>query len=214
MSESTPLLPTQGSSSKRSKWRALRLDVYIPIIIICTFFLTAAITFTARVKPQLGDLVAQGTRFESDEVKFLGVDDDSGLILQVKGTNFNNYTQIEDPVGRFYFKVAGFTVRKLNLAVDELNLVVFDESKGDYKNLGVAEIAPFPVKITDKTESHLSLYMKVFPKADGVLGVIKRVLLSHDAKLRLKGDANVKVLVLNGYIPVSNLVIPLDLLIN
>ncbi|KAG7701228.1 hypothetical protein KL930_000318 [Ogataea haglerorum] len=213
MSENTPLLSSNNERPSKPTWKRYRLDVYIPMVLIASFIFAAFLTFALRVKPQLGDIVAQGTDFDSDEIKFLGVEDDGGILLEVKGANYNNYSRIEDPISRAYFRFGGFTIRKLNLAVDDLEMVVFDESKGDYKKMGTVQIAPFRVRITDMTQSDLALFVKVYPKAEGVLGVIKRIILSGDATLRLQGNASVKILVLNGYIPVSNLIIPLDLLI-
>ncbi|KAG7820976.1 hypothetical protein KL919_000889 [Ogataea angusta] len=213
MSESTPLLPINNERTSKPTWKRYRLDVYIPMFLIASFLFAALLTFALRVRPQLGNTVAQGTDFDSDEIKFLGLEDDGGILLEVKGTNYNNYSRIEDPISRAYFKFGGFTVRKLNLAVDDLEMMAFDESKGDYKKMGTVQIAPFGVRITDSTQSDLTLFVKVYPKAEGVLGVIKRIVLSGDSKLRLQGNASVKILVLNGYIPVSNLIIPLDLLI-
>ncbi|ODV86854.1 hypothetical protein CANARDRAFT_27232 [[Candida] arabinofermentans NRRL YB-2248] len=218
--ESTPLLTQATDSlasllpsgpSKKSVWKRYKLDVWIPIILISAFLVTFTSIFFIRVEPNLGDYVAQGTTFDSDQVKFLGVDDQGGINLQVKGTSVNNYTNIEDSFARFYFKTGGLFVRKLNLKIDDLDLIVFDETKGDYKNLGKVQISPFAVKIVDGKETDLNLFLTVFPKSGGVLGIIKRILLAPKSKLRLKGDASVKILVFNGYIPITNLLIPLDL---
>ncbi|KAG7928851.1 hypothetical protein KL925_001032 [Ogataea polymorpha] len=158
MSESTPLLPINNERTSKPTWKRYRLDVYIPMVLIASFFFTAFFTFVFRVKPQLGDIVAQGTEFDSDEIKLLGMEDDGGILLEVKGANYNNYSHIEDPISRAYFKFGGFTIRKLNLAVDDLDMTVFDESKGDYKTMGTVQIAPFSVRITDTTQSDLTLF--------------------------------------------------------
>lgn len=222
-SESAPLLGNNGNNSNNSskikqKWNKLRksiirykLHVYIPIVFISLIIFSLISIFFIKVEPNLGVGIAEGTRFDTDNVKLLGLGDTGGIDLQVSGTNTNNYTNIEDFWIRNYFQKGGFVIRELNLKIDELDLIVFDATKGDDLNLGKVEIKPFYVEIVDGRSTDMDLFVTLWPNAKGVRGILKKILLDSGTKLRLRGDAKVKVYVLNGFIPVSSISIPMDL---
>jgi hypothetical protein len=197
-----------------SAWKTIRknrLDVYIPIFLICTLFFSLLTIFFVRVEPHLGDGVAQGTSFDTDNIRLLGLGDTGGIDLQVSGTNSNNYTNIDDFWIRNYFRTGGFFIRELNLKIEELDLIVFDPTKNEDLNLGKVEIKPFYVRIVDKRSTPMDLLVTLWPNGKGLRGMLKKLLLDSKAKLRLRGDAKVKVYVFNGFVPVSSISIPLDI---
>lgn len=210
-----------GSSSRfgglTERWQRLRkeivryrLHVYLPIAIISIVLFSLITIFIVRVEPNLGVGVAEGTQFNADNVRLLGLGEQGGIDLQVSGTNSNNFTNIDDFWIRQYFKKGGFVIRGLNLKIDELDLIVYDASKGEDLKLGKIEIQPFYVKIVDGANTALDLFVTLWPNAKGTRGLLRKILLDSGAKLRLRGDANVKVYVLNGFLPVSSISIPLD----
>lgn len=188
-----------------------RLDVYVPIFLICTIFFSLVTIFFVHVEPKLGDGVAEGTHFDTDNIKLLGMGDSGGIDLQISGTNYNNYTNIEDFWIRNYFQKGGFLIRELNLKIEELDLVVFDPSKGEEMKLGKVEIQPFYVKIVDNRNTPMDLMVTLWPNGKGVRGILKKLLLDSKSTLRLRGDAKVKVYVVNGFVPVSSISVPLDI---
>ncbi|VEU19601.1 DEKNAAC100367 [Brettanomyces naardenensis] len=211
-SENTPLI-SSGQQNNRSKncIKRYRLDVWIPIVILSGFLIAVVITFVTEVLPNIGQYVAEGTTFKSKEVDFLGFSDEGGVNFEVIGSSHNNFSQIDQGLARAYFKFGGFFVRKLNLKVDDLDLMVYDEENDDYEKLGRVRVSPFTASIVDGSRTEVDLFMKVFPNSKGLLGTIEKVLADPDSKLKLEGDANVEVLVLNGYIPLTHVIIPLDI---
>lgn len=211
-SESIPLLGTT-SFWERRKNRIIRnkLDVYIPIAMLSIMLCTFITIFFVRVEPNIGVGIAEGTHFHADDINLLGLSEYGGIDLQISGTNSNNFTNIEDGYIRNYFKFGGFILRALNLKIDELDLVVFDEKRNEELNLGKTEFQPFYVKILDGNSTPLDLFITLYPNSKGIRGIIKKLITGGDAKLRLRGDANVRVYVLNGYVPVSSISVPLDI---
>lgn len=215
--ESAPLLGSTFTTdnSFESKWnnfkrQAVRnkLHVYVPIGIISVILFSLIAIFFTHVKPNLGVGVAEGTVFDTDNLRLLGLGDSGGIDLQISGTNTNNYTNIDDSWIRNYFKAGGFTLRGLNLKIDDLDLIVHE---GDEKlNLGKAAIKPFYVKIANNKSTPMDLFITLYPNGKGVKSILKKVLLEKDPKLRLTGDANVKVYILGGFLPVSSISVPLD----
>jgi hypothetical protein len=222
-SDTSPLLGSNSNTtSKKDKliqqWKSLRrktinhkLHIYVPIALISLIMFSLACIFFIRVKPNLGLGVAEGTYFDTDNVKLLGLGDSGGIDLQISGTNINNYTNIEDYWIRNYFAKGGFIIRQLNLKIKELDLIVFDSNKNEALNLGKVEIMPFYVNVVDKSSTPMDLFVTLWPNGKGVRGVIKKLLLDSDAKLRLRGDADVLVYVFNGFIPISSISVPLDI---
>lgn len=199
------------------RWHKLRkeiirhkLHVYVPIAFIIVILFSFITIFFVHVEPNLGVGVAEGTQFDANNVKLLGLGDQGGIDLQVSGTNINNFTNIDDFWIRQYFKKGGSIIRSLNLKIDELDLIVNDSEKNEDLNLGKIEIQPFFVKIVDGANTNLDLLVTLWPNARGTRGLLKKLLLESGAKLRLRGDANVRVYVLNGFVPVSSISIPLD----
>lgn len=218
--ETTPLTGSTANTKKsfQQKWKDFRkeiirykLHVYIPIAILSVFIFSLITIFFIQVEPNLGVGVAEGTKFNTDDIKILGIGDTGGIDLQVSGTNINNFTNIEEFWTRNYFEKGGFIIRELNLKIDELDLIVFDSSKGEDLNLGTVEIQPFYVRIVDGQSTDMDLFVTLWPNGKGVRGLLKKILLDSGSKLRLRGDAKVKVYVLNGFLPVSSISIPLDL---
>lgn len=220
--ESTPLVgemtPFWSKNKCTQKWKQIKrttikykLHVYIPNSIISLIVFTFITIFFVHVQPNLGNGVAEGTYFSTDNVSLLGLGDTGGINLQISGTNTNNYTNIADLWTRQYFKKGGFVMRELNLKIEELDLIVFDSNKGDDMNLGKVEIMPFYVQIVDGKSTNMDLFVTLWPNSKGVRGILKKLLLDSNTKLRLRGDAQVKVYVFNGFIPVSSISIPMDL---
>lgn len=220
-SESTPLLGTSTDSRKHAiirQWERIRksvirhkLHLYVPIIAICVLMFSLIAVFSLHVEPRLGDGIAAGTYFDTDNIRLLGLGDSGGIDLQISGTNTNNYSNIEDFWIRNYFEKGGFVIRGLNLKIEELDLIVFDPTKGEEMNLGKIEIEPFYVTVVDKKSTALDLFVTLWPNSKGVRGTLKKMLLNSGTVLRLRGDARVKVYVLNGFVPVSSISIPLDI---
>ncbi|QPG76779.1 hypothetical protein FOA43_004173 [Brettanomyces nanus] len=213
-SESTPLIESVLQSPKRdwrTTFRRYRLDVWIPIAVLSCLLVVIIITFFQAVLPNIGDYAAQGTTFDLENLNFLGVSDAGGVNFEVMGVSHNNFSQIEDPLARKYFKVGGFMTRKLNLKVDDLDFLVYDEIKDDYLKLGRVHISPFSARVVDSANTDMDVYLTVFPDSKGVLGTIEKILRTPNSKLKLKGDADVKILVFNGYIPLKGVMIPLDI---
>ena len=187
------------------------LHIYVPIFAIVTLIFTLITIFFVHVEPHIGDGIAEGTYFNTDNIKLLGFGDNGGIDLQITGTNTNNYTNIDDFWIRNYFQKGGFVMRGLNLKIDELDLIVYDPIKEEDLNLGDVLIHPFYVKIVDSKSTDMDLFVTLWPNGKGVRGLLKKILLDSDAKLRLRGDAKVKVYVLNGFLPVSSISVPLDI---
>lgn len=167
--------------------------------------------FFARVLPDIGTYVVEGTKYSSDEINFLGFEDAKGVNFEITGTLHNNFTNIEDDISKLYFKYGGLLIRRLNLKVDDVSLLVYDSKKDEYNDLGILHTSPFSVNTVDGTSTPLDVYMTLYPKSKGVFGTIKRILGDSDASLKLQGDANVKILFLNGYIPLTHVIIPIDI---
>ncbi|KAG0676865.1 hypothetical protein C6P40_003198 [Pichia californica] len=219
-SENVPLLGLNSTGNRDFKQKCHdlkkkiirnKLHVYIPILIISLTIFSLISIFFIRVEPNIGDGVAEGTHFSADNVKVLGLGDMGGIDLQISGTNTNNFTNIDDFWIRNYFQKGGFVIRELNLKIEELDLIVFDSTKGDEMNLGKIEIKPFYVDIVDGKSTDMDLFVTLWPNSKGVRGILKKILLDSGATLRLRGDAKVKVYVFNGFVPVSSISIPLDL---
>ncbi|OUM53172.1 hypothetical protein BVG19_g2434 [[Candida] boidinii] len=221
--ETTPLLPIAnpagtilpGSNNrKRSGKNGFRYQFWVPVITISILFISFVSTFFLKVLPTLGDHIAEGTNFDLEDISFIGLTDRGGIDLAVQCEMFNNYTNIDDTVSRLYFQSGGFLLRKLNLKIDSIELLALDGNEKDAlsasTDLGSVEIQPFGYQITDKSTNDLKLLVTVYPKSDSVLKIIKKMILDSDYNLQLKGDANVKILVFNGFIPVTNIMIPID----
>lgn len=218
----TPLLGTITTTSRKDRFIQQcksfkkqfvehRLHIYVPIFIISALIFSIICVFFIKVEPNLGSGVAEGTCFDTDNITLLGIGDKGGIDLQITGTNYNNYTDINDFWIRNYFKKGGFLLRQLNLKIDELDLIVYDSDKGEHLSLGKVEIMPFYVNVVDKSSTSMDLYATLWPNGKGVRGVLKRILLDSGTKLRIKGDARVKVYVFNGFLPVSRVSVPLDI---
>lgn len=221
--ETTPLLPIAnpvgdvlpGSNIKKNSGKpGFRYQFWVPVITISILFISLVSTFFFKVLPNLGDHIAEGTTFDLEDVSFIGLTDRGGIDLAVQCEMFNNYTNIDDTISRLYFQNGGFLLRKLNLKIDSIELLALDGNEKDAvsasTDLGSVEIQPFSYQITDKSTNDLKLLVTVYPKSDSVLKIIKKMILDSDYNLQLKGDANVKILVFNGFIPVTNIMIPID----
>lgn len=187
------------------------LHLYVPIFIISVAIFSLIAIFFIKVEPNLGVGIAEGTHFDTDNITLLGFGDKGGIDLKISGTNYNNYTNIDEFWMRKYFQKGGFILRQLNLKIDELDLIVFDPDKDENLNLGKVEIMPFYVTTVDRSNTPVDLFVNLWPNGKGVRGVLKKLLLDSGAKLRIRGDAHVKVYVLNGFVPVSSISIPLDI---
>ncbi|GME87713.1 unnamed protein product [Ambrosiozyma monospora] len=73
--------------------------------------------------------------------------------------------------------------------------------------------SPFAVNVYDHATTNLELILDIRPNMHNAWDIIKKVLSEPDSQFRLKGDAAVKIFMFNGYLPVTNLIIPLDLLL-
>lgn len=211
-----PLIQTDNKN--KWSWKNLKkfiiknkLHVYLPIGLISIIIFSFITIFLVHVEPNIGVGVSEGTHFETDNVSFVGIGDAGGIDLKVSGTNLNNFTNIEDFWIRNYFKNGGFCIRQLNLKINELDLIVSDSSTNEDMNLGKVEIQPFLVSIADNKSTDMDLFLTLWPNSKGVRRILKKILLDSDSKLRLRGDAAVRVYILNGYLPVSSISIPLDI---
>lgn len=206
-SERSPLLGeySYGSRNEARKPRN-RLHLYVPIVLLVTIIAV----FFIRVEPNIGVGVASGTSFNTDDIQIIGIGRNGVLDLQITGTNTNNFTNIDDPYIRNYFKTGGFLLRKLNLKIDALDLVVHDDAKDEDIFLGVTEFKPFKVDIVDHSSTSLDLFVTLHPNSKGVLEILKKLITNRKSSLRLNGNADVQVYILNSYISVKTS-IPLNI---
>ncbi|GMG19257.1 unnamed protein product [Ambrosiozyma monospora] len=207
------LLPETRARKNRSFFRRYRLDVWLPIIALTSIVIAIVVSFFVNVEPDLGEYIAEGSTFDTDDVQFLGITDDGGVRLLIQGQNYNNFSNIHDHLARKYISTSGYFLRRLNLKVDELNLLVADDSKGTAIDLGTVSFSPFTVNVYDHATTNLELILDIHPNMHNAWDIIKKILSEPDSQFRLKGDAAVKILIFNGYIPVTNLIIPLDLIL-
>ena len=220
--ETLPLLGNIGQSGAQDSNVSLgkrlhqivkkyRLDVWIPIIILSSVLIGIAVIFFHSIIPDIGQYAVEGTDFEAEDINFLGISSSGGVNLELTGTAHNNFTNINDKRARSYFRYGGFVIRRLNMQIDDIDMLVYDSKLDDYNRLGSVHIAPFSVSTVDNSDSKMDLYFTLYPDSKGVLGTVKKLLKDPNTQLKLQGDANVKILFMNGYITLTHVRIPIDL---
>ncbi len=187
-----------------------RLDVWIPIIILTSILVSIGVIFFHSVIPDIGEYAVEGTNFEAENINLLGLSPSGGINLEVTGITHNNFTNIQDKTARLYFRYGGFVLRRLNMQIDDIDLLVYDSKLDNYDHLGSVHVAPFSVSTVDNLNTEMDLYLTLNPDSKGVFGTIKKLLKNPNTQLKLQGDANVKILFMNGYVTLTHVKIPVD----
>ncbi|CDK27582.1 unnamed protein product [Kuraishia capsulata CBS 1993] len=211
MSEQTPLLSSISEPTRHVvKRRKMNYGFWIPIVLFVTMLISAVTGLALHIGPQIGDLVDQMCEFNVQSVGFAGLQKDGGIDLVIKGQHTIDYDALDDQIARKAFKVGGFSLHSLSLKLDTVDMLVYDDVYEKYNDLGRVSVEPFKVGIRNKQVTPLKLLMTVYPNSDSVLGVLKKMIQNPDAQIKLYGDASIRIMVFNGFMPISKVRIPMD----
>lgn len=177
----------------------LKQWIWVPILLLLLLIYVIYFRFQHYVKPHIGDYILEGTDFVTDEVNFLGVEYGKSAKFEFIGVETNNFTNIEEPTPRHYFKAGGFFLREMRLEVKSVNLLYYNDEDDKYEKLGKMSATPFTVGTIDKQFTDLDFNVTVIPDSAKLFGTIGRILGDPDAQLAVQGHAQVKVTTLFGF---------------
>lgn len=217
--ERQPLLI--NNEKKRFNYKALKSAF---LLFFCMLFgvVLTYFTFTAvyYVKPRLGDGISQGVDFTLEKVKFLGLQDqtpgqkkEGGLLFGIKGEHHNDFDRIEDKKLQYWFKYVGGGIKGIQLRITSLNLgFIEDDGKenDELTNLGTFQIQPFYVRTSNNATTDLNLETVFWPDANGVGKVLRRYMKDANSIINIRGDALVDIYLINGYVNIGIIKVPLD----
>lgn len=214
--ERQPLLISR--EKKRFNYKALKSAFILFFCLILgalsTYLILTAVIY---VKPRLGDGISQGVDFNVEKVEFLGLQDQKpdqkqqgGLLFRINGEHHNDFDRIQDAKIRNWFTYVGGTVKGIQLRITSLDLGFVDE-ENELSNLGTFQVQPFYVKTSNNATTDLHLETIFWPDSKGVGKVLKRYMKDSKSKINIRGDALVDIYLINGYINIGVIKVPLDL---